>query len=252
MLDKITVGDCRVLLREIESDSIDLIVFSPNYNKGNLSPPGNTTWTGKKDMKIEYENSSDNQDEMVYRTSQIGILNQCVRVVKPGGCVWYNHKPRRIDGVISLPSEWLREFNIWQVIYWDRGNTPQVNNFCFFPTVEWFVQITKTNSQPKFYRERAIFNTEVWRCPPVSNPLHPAPFTPKVVRNIILTCSDVGDVVLDPFCGIGTALIEAKRLGRHYMGIDISPQYASIAHNKLSNTVLDTKAIAKQDRLEVN
>ena len=237
MLDGIFTGDSRILLSGVKDDSIDLIIFSPPYNKGNQIPPKNTTWTGKKNMSIEYDNSDDNVDEIVYRTRQIATLKQCVRILKPNGSIWYNHKPRRIDCIITLPSEWLSNFKIWQVIIWDRGNTPQVNNFCFYPTVEYFYWLVKNKERAKFRRERAIFDKEVWRCPPARNPNHPAPFTPKIVENIILSCSDVGDIVLDPFCGIGTACIEAKRLGRHYIGIDISESYVKIARKELDKVV---------------
>jgi site-specific DNA-methyltransferase (adenine-specific) len=46
--------------------------------------------------------------------------------------------------------------------------------------------------------------------------------------------TDVGDVVLDPFLGTGTTAIAAKKLQRHYIGIDIDPTYAQIAQDKLS------------------
>jgi modification methylase len=251
MQDVIIQGDVLTELSKIESDSIDLVITSPPYNKGNETPPSNTTWTGKKDMSIKYDSSDDDIDEEAYRFWQRAVLTECERVIKPTGSIFYNHKPRRINGLISLPSNWLWGFNIYQVIIWDRGNTPQVNDFCFYPVTEHFYWLVKGKQRPKFYRERAIWETEVWRWTPVSNYEHPAPFTPRIVRNIILTCSDEGDVVLDPFCGIGTACIQAKELGRHYIGIDISPQYTAIAHNKLSRTVTDKKAIAKQNKLDV-
>ncbi|MEM1672662.1 MAG: DNA methyltransferase, partial [Archaeoglobaceae archaeon] len=41
------------------------------------------------------------------------------------------------------------------------------------------------------------------------------------------------DLVLDPFCGSGTVLVVAKKLGRSYIGIDIDPKYCEIAKNRL-------------------
>jgi len=231
MLNRILAGDAISELKKIRANSIALCIFSPPYNKHNQSPPNNTTWTGKKNMRIEYDNTNDDMPEEDYQAWQTNVIKECLRVIKPNGSVWYNHKPRRIGGYVRLPTEWISQFKIWQVIIWDRTNTPQVNNFCFFPTVEYIYWIVK--HKPKFHRNRAIFDTEVWRCPPVKNPNHPAPFTPKTVRNIILTCSDKGDIVLDPFCGIGTVCIEAKRIGRQYIGIDISKKYVGIARKEI-------------------
>lgn len=52
---------------------------------------------------------------------------------------------------------------------------------------------------------------------------HPTEFNPKVIRQLIKFYSDVGDTVLDGFCGTGTVMNEAKRLGRVGIGVDIRP-----------------------------
>jgi DNA modification methylase len=55
-----------------------------------------------------------------------------------------------------------------------------------------------------------------------------------LLERIILAASDPGDMVLDPFCGSGTTLAVAQKLGRRWMGIDISPQAIQIAGRRLS------------------
>jgi len=52
---------------------------------------------------------------------------------------------------------------------------------------------------------------------------YPAKFIPQIPRNIIKLLSKEGDVVLDPFCGCGTTLVEAKVLGRPGIGVDVNP-----------------------------
>jgi len=47
--------------------------------------------------------------------------------------------------------------------------------------------------------------------------------------------TDPGDVLLDPFLGTGTTAIAVKALGRHFVGIDIDPEYAKIAEKKIEN-----------------
>ncbi len=52
---------------------------------------------------------------------------------------------------------------------------------------------------------------------------YPAKFIPHIARELIQSYSEPNDLVIDPFCGCGTALIEAKCLGRKSIGVDINP-----------------------------
>jgi tRNA G10 N-methylase Trm11 len=49
--------------------------------------------------------------------------------------------------------------------------------------------------------------------------------------------SDPGDMILDPFLGTGTTAVAAKALGRHFIGIDLDPEYVQIARAKIAQTV---------------
>jgi DNA modification methylase len=46
--------------------------------------------------------------------------------------------------------------------------------------------------------------------------------------------SNAGDIILDPFCGSGTTLVAAERLGRNWIGIEINPAYAAIAEKRVA------------------
>lgn len=61
-----------------------------------------------------------------------------------------------------------------------------------------------------------------------SNRTHPAVFPEKLVDFFILSFSDIGNVVLDPFCGSGTTLLSVKKLGRQYIGIDKFQDYVNL------------------------
>jgi site-specific DNA-methyltransferase (adenine-specific) len=58
---------------------------------------------------------------------------------------------------------------------------------------------------------------------------HPAIFPDKLAEDHIISWSNEGDVVLDPFCGSGTTCSMAKKLGRHYIGIDKSEEYVYLS-----------------------
>jgi len=63
---------------------------------------------------------------------------------------------------------------------------------------------------------------------------HPAPFPESLASDHIISWSNPGDVVLDPFCGSGTTCKMAKVNGRHYIGIDISQEYCEIARRRIA------------------
>lgn len=64
---------------------------------------------------------------------------------------------------------------------------------------------------------------------------HNAPFPLDLARDHILSWSNPGDVVLDPFAGSGTTLLAAKELGRRYVGIEINPEYVQIINRRLGS-----------------
>jgi site-specific DNA-methyltransferase (adenine-specific) len=55
-----------------------------------------------------------------------------------------------------------------------------------------------------------------------------------VLERIVRVSSNPGDLVLDPFAGSGTTLAVAKRLGRHYLGVELSPEYAERVRQRLA------------------
>ncbi|MFH1737853.1 MAG: site-specific DNA-methyltransferase, partial [bacterium] len=71
---------------------------------------------------------------------------------------------------------------------------------------------------------------------------HPAPFPEKLPGRLIrlYTYGAVddfpGEIVLDPFCGTGTACAVAKKMGRRYIGIDICERYVEMARNRVNDT----------------
>lgn len=66
------------------------------------------------------------------------------------------------------------------------------------------------------------------------NTAHPTQKSEKLIAKIMLASSSPGDVVLDPFLGSGTTSVVAKKLGRHYIGIEIEPQYCVWAEQRLT------------------
>ena len=75
---------------------------------------------------------------------------------------------------------------------------------------------------------------DVWTVP--TRPLkeaHFAAYPPDLIKPCILAGCPVGGVVLDPFMGAGTTALVARELGRHYIGIELNPEYVGIAERRL-------------------
>lgn len=88
-------------------------------------------------------------------------------------------------------------------------------------------------------RKRKV-NTEfgmrynIWRIKTEMKPLHPAPFPEELVEGHVLSWSNPGDVVYDPFMGSGTTAKVAIETGRKYLGSEISAEYWKIAQNRIN------------------
>ncbi len=63
---------------------------------------------------------------------------------------------------------------------------------------------------------------------------HPAKMLPELARRIVAEYSPPGGLVVDPMCGIGTTLVEATRLGRDAVGVELEPRWAELARGNLA------------------
>lgn len=72
---------------------------------------------------------------------------------------------------------------------------------------------------------------------------HRAVFPESVVTELIQLLTRPGDVVLDPFLGSGTTAVAAKKLNRHYLGVDINPDYCNYARRRLASVALQTSLL---------
>lgn len=195
-------GDCMEKLKEIPDESIDLIVTSPPYNKGFWSSNrnmNNYSFFKTKSRRIDYENYNDKLEPEEYENFQKNVLKECIRILKPSGSIFYNHTDI-LHKHQTIHPKWVYDFPLKQIIVWNRKNTPKLDKSYFLPVNEYIFWIQKEKtSRVKFNRQKAIYNKNVWDISPDKKNKFPAPFPIELPLNCILTTTDEGDKVLDPF-----------------------------------------------------
>jgi len=226
-VDYIKRGDCLELMKEIPDGSVDLIVTSPPYNLGKQHHTGNNRFKSY----CEYD---DNLPESLYQKWQIEVLNECFRILKTDGSLWYNHKNRIRGGVQITPYEWLlqTDFVIKQEIVWFNGSQ-NFDKCRFYPMTERVYWLAKSPKTKMFnaINHHDVFDTKDWKPEGTKNEFKRA-FPVKMVEDILL-CFPKSKVVLDPFMGSGSTCVAAINTNRHYIGFELDEKYFEIAQKRI-------------------
>ena len=244
-IDRTFCGDCLDLLKALPRHSVDLVLTSPPYN---LS----------KDYDL-YKDKKKYQDYLLWLTA---VFKEIYRSLKDGGrCVIIlgDHGNGRVpvhSDVLQLMKN-LRYMNMGTII-WDKehvSNRQGWGSFCSpsapsFPTPFEYILVFAKKSRKLLVRGETDLTKEefikgslaLWTFPirayaesgaMIESQEHPAPFPLILAERCIKMLSWVGATVLDPFMGTGTTIVACKKLGRHYMGFDLSPEYCKTAETRL-------------------
>lgn len=232
-VNKIYNKNCLDGMKELEENSINCIITSPPYNLGG---DFHTFVDGKRVTYGDYNGFKDKIPEAEYKQQQINFLNECYRVLKDDGFMFYNHKNRIIKGSISSPLEWIfqTKWNISQIVVLDFGASANVDKRRFFPVHELLFVLNK-NPKLKLHNEQCL--TDVWKMKKVSRKEsgHPATFHIDLPTRCILASTNDGDVVLDPYSGTGTTCKAAKNTNRQYLGFEVSELYYKKSLERMEN-----------------
>lgn len=157
MID-LRLGDCLEVMKTIPDNTIDLIITSPPYNIGKMH--SNKTQYGT------YDNND--MKEIDYQKWQITVLNECFRVLKNNGSMFYNHKVRIKNGLAIHPIQWITKSQLIlkQEIVWDMGKSANCDKIRFFPFSERIYWLVK-NKDTKLNNELCL--SDVWRIVPNNN-----------------------------------------------------------------------------------
>ncbi|OQX18360.1 MAG: DNA methylase [Candidatus Altiarchaeales archaeon A3] len=243
-VNKIITGDSKDVLKQFPDNCIDLIFTSPPYNFG-----------------LEYENHKDEIRWSDYFNKLFAMFEECIRVLKYGGRIIVNVQPLFSDyiPIHHILSDFFRNNKlIWRgEILWDKhnynckytawGSWKSPSNPYLKYTWEFLEIFCKGDLKHPGRNEMTDITGDEfkkwvyakWDIPPENNMKkyeHPAMFPEALVERVLKLFSFKGDVVLDPFNGVGTTTAVSKKFSRNYIGIDISGEYCKKAENRIKNT----------------
>ncbi len=231
-LNKVHQGDAIALMKKLPARSIDLIVTSPPYNILNSTGNGLKDSRGGKWPDAALINGYATHDDAMPHEEYVEWQQRCLtammRLLKPTGAIFYNHKWRVQGGLRQDRQDIVGPFPVRQIIIWQRNGGINFNPQYFLPTYEVLYLIAK----PKFVlAPQANAHGDVWRFAQDTDNPHPAAFPVELPYRCIE--STEAQVVLDPFIGSGTTAIAAEALGRNWIGFELSPEYCQMANQRL-------------------
>jgi site-specific DNA-methyltransferase (adenine-specific) len=239
-LNRIICGDSLTVMKEMPSNSIDVIVTSPPYNLKNSTGNGmkdgrGGKWAGAA-LVNGYSHYDDNMPHEEYAQWQYDCLVEMFRLLKDDGAIFYNHKWRVQDGLIQDRHDIIRDLPVRQIIIWRRKGGINFNAGYFLPTYEVIYLIPKAKFK---LAPKANAYGDVWEFTQEMKNEHPAPFPVPLIDRII--SSTTGQVIMDPFMGSGTTAVVAMGYDRDYIGIELSPDYCKMAENRIIRNKIDSE-----------
>lgn len=224
--NKILVGDILDKIKLLPDKSVDLVITSPPYNLRNSA--GSGRWPNGALIR-GYDNYDDRMPHDEYVVWQRRCLQEMMRVINDTGAIFYNHKWRVQGGLLQDRHDIVSGFPVRQIIIWKRVGGVNFNLGYFLPTYEVIYLIAKRGF--KLVPKANAFG-DVWEFPQEKNSSHPAPFPLALIDRIVKSTN--AQIILDPFMGSGTTAVAAKRNGRDYIGIELSPVYSQMAEDRIN------------------
>ncbi|WP_242221124.1 site-specific DNA-methyltransferase [Shinella zoogloeoides] len=246
-LDTIIKGDCVAALEALPDQSVDVIFADPPYNLqlgGALHRPDQSLVDACDDEWDQFASFE------AYDAFTRAWLLACRRVLKPSGTIWVIGSYHNIFRVGAT----LQDLNFWILndIVWRKTNPmPNFKGRRFqnaHETMIWATRDPKAKGYTFNYDAMKAANDDVqmrsdWLFPICNGgerlkdadgkKVHPTQKPEALLARILMASSKPGDVVLDPFFGSGTTGAVAKRLGRHFVGIEREQSYIDAARERI-------------------
>ena len=249
--DVILRGDCIEVLKSLPDASVDMVFADPPYNLqlgGDLLRPDNSKVDAVDDDWDKFDSFA------AYDAFTRAWLGECRRVLKDEGSLWVigsYHNIFRLGAAMQDLGFWVLNDIIWR----KSNPMPNFKGTRFTNAHETLIWAAKSREQKRYtfnYDALKAFNEDTqmrsdWTLALCTgnerlkddngDKAHPTQKPEALLHRVILSASRVGDVILDPFFGTGTTGAAAKRLGRHFVGIERDETYARLAEKRIKAVI---------------
>ena len=246
-LDTILAGDCVAQMNALPAESVDLIFADPPYNlqlKGDLHRPDNSKVDAVDDHWDQFNSFA------VYDRFTREWLAAAKRVLKPNGAIWVigsYHNIFRVGSALQDQGYWILNDVVWR----KSNPMPNFRGKRLTNAHETMIWAAKSDGGKYTFNYEALksLNEGVqmrsdWLLPICNggerlkddngDKAHPTQKPESLLHRVLIASTKPGDVILDPFFGTGTTGAVAKRLGRHYIGIEREAAYRKVAEKRLA------------------
>lgn len=220
-------------LKNIKSETVDLIVTDPPYN-----------------LSKNYGTSSDHLSFEQYLEFSKQWLLEAKRILKPTGTIYVFMGMQYISYIYQILDKELGFlFNSWITWYYTqgigkiKGFSPRHDDILMFTKSSNFTfNLDDIRIPQKFYRSvnnmRGANPGNVWEFSHVhycnqNRQSHPTQKPEGLIERMVLASSNIGDLVVDPFVGSGTSARVCQQLNRNFIGFDNNSNYITMAHERL-------------------
>jgi modification methylase len=247
-IDTILVGDCIKHMNALPAGSVDLVFADPPYNlqlDQGLTRPDQSRVDGVDDAWDKFDSFAH------YDIFTRAWLKAARRILKPDGAIWVigsYHNIFRVGAALQDLDYWLLNDVIWR----KANPMPNFRGTRFTNAHETLIWAAKDrDSRVTFnYEQMKQANDDVqmrsdWLFPictgaerlkdDADEKLHPTQKPEALLYRVISATTKPGDVVLDPFFGTGTTGAVAKKLGRHFIGIEREDTYIAGALKRIAS-----------------
>jgi modification methylase len=248
-LDQVLLGDCVQMMRMLPPASVHCVFADPPYNlqlRGELRRPDDSLVDGVDDDWDRFT------DFPTYDAFTREWLTECRRLLRKDGTLWVigaYHNIFRIGAALQDLGFWVLNDVIWR----KANPMPNFRGRRFTNAHETLIWAARQrDSRHRFnYAAMKALNDDIqmrsdWFIPLCTGPerlrnqfglkLHPTQKPEALLHRVLLASTAPGDIVLDPFLGTGTTAAVAKRLHRHFIGIERHPAYAEAAIGRVRKT----------------
>lgn len=233
-LNHIACADCLAYLRSLPDDSVDLVVTDPPYN---VSQKADAQWLGRSIRK--------DFGEWDYGFDPKPFLAELKRVLKPEGQIYVFCSTRQIPEYMAVFEEswFFRNLLVWSktnpVPRLSKTNWLHANEYILYAINEKVKLNKMTFNFPGQAEMKNLFVTPSLQGrerlrDSSGKTLHPTQKPLSVLKRLIAASSRPGDVVLDPFMGVGSTAVAALQLGLRFLGCDLDTEYVAQARMRIA------------------